>query len=275
MKVQIYVKKTEHHKHWCGAFADGLAKHGIHYDITSEINTPSVADVFVFWSMRHIRLIEYCKEHGVPFICLERGYIDRMNFASVNLNGLNGRSQLDLTDFEHNQSRISKHKWYINPRETKGRELIVIGQVPGDKSLEGQDPHKWALSALQHFEAHGYAPMFKPHPLDPNICNKLEGVYNQTFYGYKVFQGDMQDAIEQAETFVTFSSNAGVDAWLNGVPAIAESPISMLYKWQTIEGHCEGVRRWLCDLSFRQYNAEEMKKGEAWQIIRHKLLPPS
>lgn len=270
MRVQIYSKKLEHHKHWCKAFGDGLKKHGVQYDITDEINTPSVADLFVFWSMRHTRLIEHCKEHGIPFICLERGYVDRMNFSSINLNGLNGRSQLDLKDFEHNCQRIGKHSWYVTPRETKGRELIVMGQVPGDASLEGQDVHSWALKALNYFEGCGYSPMFKPHP-----CDKQYESHYETFQGYPIFKGDMKQALESADTLITYSSTSGVDAWLNGVHAIAESPVSMLYRWQTIEGKCNGIKRWLCDLSFRQYNAQEFEKGEAWQIIKNKLLPPS
>jgi capsule polysaccharide export protein KpsC/LpsZ len=270
MRVQLYTKQAPHHKEWLGHFADGLRKHGMEYDITGDIHTPSIADIFVFWSMRHVTLIDYCRKNSIPFICLERGYIDRMNFASVNLNGLNGRSELNLTEFEGICDRRIKHNWFVKPRIQKGREVIVIGQVNGDASLEGKDAHMWALDALKFFEAKGYAPVFKPHHLDnqrPYGCNE--------FQGYPIFDGDLNKAIEQACFFVTYSSNAGVDAWLNNVPAVAESPVSMLYKWQTPVGYCLGLNRWLNDLSFRQYNKEEMAKGDAWQILKDRIIPPA
>lgn len=269
MKIQLYSKTTPHHKAWLKSFAEGLDKHNQPYELQECRLEPVDADLHVFWSMHHPAIIQHCRERGQPFICLERGYVDRMNFTSVNLNGLNGRSELCLKEFEHNCSRVSKYNWWIKPRETKGRELIIIGQVPGDASLEGQDIHLWAAKAVKHFESYGYAPLFKPHPLD----NQNRGY--EEFQGVPVFQGDINQALDQADTFVTYSSNAGVDAWLAGVPAIAESPVSMLYKWQTIEGRCEGIKRWLCDLSFRQYNAQEMQKGEAWQILKEKIFPPS
>lgn len=269
MRVQLYTKQAPHHKEWLGHFADGLSKHGVEYDITGDIHTPSIADVFVFWSMRHVTLIDYCQRNGIPFICLERGYIDRMRFTSVNVNGLNGRSELDLKEFENNCARRSKHDWLIKPRYHKGHEVIVMGQVPGDASLEGRDVHLWALKALRHFESCGYAPVFKPHPLDKQYPGGNE------FQGYPIFHGDMEAALDKAQMIITYSSNAGVDAWLNGVPAISESPVSMIYKWQTAEGLCLGLNHWLNDLSFRQYNAEEMQKGEAWEILKDRILQPS
>lgn len=271
MKIQLYAKRAPHHKEWIGAFAEGLAKHGLNFNIQIGGGFHAVdADLHVFWSMHHPAIIQHCRNTDQPFICLERGYIDRMNFSSINLNGLNGRSMLDLKEHEENGDRVGKYRWYIEPRDAKGRELIVIGQTPGDASMEGQDLHLWALNALQYFEGCGYAPLFKPHPLD-----KQRPYDSKTFQGYPIFEGNIDDALAEAYCFVTYSSNAGVDAWINGVNAISESPVSMLHKWQGRDGKCLSPKRWLCDLSFRQYNAEEMRKGEAWQIIKEKILPPS
>jgi len=276
MKVQIYTKNAEHQKEWLNAFAAGLVQHKVEHDITEDFLRYKDADLHVFWSIKHPSLITRCLEYNKPFICIERGYIDRENFASVNLNGLNGRSQLDVSDFRDNDYRRLRHGWNVKPLKLKGREVIIMGQMPGDSSLDGRDIYTWARKTYDYYEERGYSPRFKPHPLEQsrNDWEKYGKEYEkeyETCYGMNLFTGNIEAAIKAASMIHTYSSNAGVDAWLGGVPCIADSPVSMLYNWQTPAGSCLGIRHWLNELSYRQYNKEEFESGESWELLKGRI----
>lgn len=268
MKINIYPKDVAHHLEWLDAFAQGLTIHGQNYDIKPHTEYYD-ADLHVFWSMHHKNIIDECRKRDKPFICLERGYIDRMNFSSINLNGLNGLSELCLRDYQNNIDRINKHKWYIKPRIKEGNLFVVAGQVPHDYSLLGIDTHKWAYDSLRELDSMGFDVVYKPHPLDNTSYLQSQYLFNinnefEFFYS--------QDEIKQnIYAVLTYSSNYAVDSWMNGIRALSQSPISMIHKWQTDDGKSYNSKSWLCDLSFRQYNIEEMQKGEAWQIVKQKI----
>lgn len=270
MKIQLYAKDAAHHQHWIGHFAIGLDRHNQEYGVTAECGTlmPEDVDLHVFWSMKHPEIIRHCKKTGQPFLCLERGYIDRMNFTSVNLNGLNGRSDFIAgADYE----RVKKHRWGINPRYHDGKHHIIMGQVSGDSSLEGLDVYEWVKLKGIALRAEGIKPFFKPHPLERMSAGALDTGPFLSVAGVPIFMGDMKEALYLAKQIHTYSSNAAVDAWLAGVPCLSDSPVSMIFKHQMPDGRPFKEKEWLEDISYRQYNTQEFMTGQAWQIIRERI----
>jgi hypothetical protein len=271
LTVAVYKSKNEFIKPWLGVFSKGLARHG--YKIKKRENGPTVghlqrhgADIHVFWGMRHAAgILEHCRQTGEVPVCIEHGYtLDRMLFSSINFWGLNGESLLEVPD--NDNSRCIKHNWAIHQRDqTRVKNLtLIMGQVTGDMSLKGTNIYAWARKKYAELESHGHKNIqFKPHPKeDPEY---LEG------FDLPIYHGTMQDAVTEAGSIVTYSSTSAVDAWLNGVPVRAESPVSMIYKYQD-DSSADSKTRWLNDISFRQFNKEEFKSGYAWDLCREQLL---
>lgn len=262
---------------WTDAFTAGLRRHGVQTNmfdikaIKSEKSGPiKDADLHVFWGMRVLRVIEHCRNSGQPIVCLDHGYTeDRQSFTSINLNNLNGRSELCVADLAHDTSRCRQHGWEIKPQRRPGDKIIIAGQVCDDKSLDGTDPYIWANFRIAQLEATGHRGhiLFKPHPLEKPISmdRKFE-------VRAPLFQGSMEEAYAMASIFHTYSSTVGPSAWLNGLPATAASPVSMIFKDQFAPYSEAGRQRWLNDISFRQFNLAEMSSGLAWELLGHRII---
>lgn len=187
--------------------------------------------------------------------------------TSVNLNGLNGENQFDMSHYAGNNSRCEQYGWHIAAREVLGDQTIVIGQVTGDQSLNalsGKSIYGWARIKIAGLRELGQGNIsFKPHPLEhkDRIPQDL---------GAPIFVGDMNAVFKVAAQIVTFSSTAGVDAWLNGIRATADSPVSMIYRHQN-DGP-EKRQEWLNELSYLQFKIDEMRSGLAWEIHGQQVL---
>ena len=252
LNIQILIKPNKpHHEKWCGAFSEGY--NGNVLETPDRGDIVQDVDLVVFWSMHWDAVIQDCRRKGIPFLCLEMGYIDRENFASVNLNGLNGRSKLQVPSDDN--SRCMKHGWYQKKQKLPGDRIVIMGQLPGDKSLDGIDIYDWALKVHERYKAIDLYSEFKPHPLDKQEIAKIP-----------IFTGDIH---KDASYLVTYSSNSGVDAWVNGVSAIAHSETSMLWKWQNKIGF---MNEFMNDISYRQYSLEEFRSGEAWKNLYSQIL---
>ena len=263
MKIHCLIKPNkEHHQKWVGAFAHGLQNQmGDVFEIVTTQDAigvvPLETDLVVFWSMHWSAVIAYCRKNHVPFLCLEKGYIDRDNFTSVNFNGLNGRSELKMSV---NNLRAKKHNWnYSAPKEI-GDKMIIMGQMPGDKTLEGEDIYEWAYRIYKKYENKKLNVFFKPHPLDRS----------ETVHQMDIYEGSLEDVLKEAAIIITYSSNSAVDAWMNGVIATAHSPMSMIWKWQH-KNQFDCIKSFINDISYRQYNLEEFESGEAWQMLKEKI----
>ncbi len=266
----IYEKPDTRDHSWTQAFAAGLNRHGIKTKIypyrTKKVKD---ADLHVFWALRADSVIEHCRKQGQPFICLDHGFTpDRKDFTAINLNHLNGKSELDVMDLAADDARARKHGWRFRERKGEGDNIIIVGQVSGDRSLEGADIYSWANFKIAELELLGHRQVqFKPHPRE-----KPEAVHRAESVRAPVFKGSMEDAFKAAKLLLTYSSTAGAEAWLNGVDAWAASPMSMIYRDQFLPKTPENRQRWLNDISWRQYSKDEMRSGEAWDLLATRII---
>jgi hypothetical protein len=78
----------------------------------------------------------------------------------------------------------------------------------------------------------------------------------------------LSEALEAAQSVVTFNSNSGVDAVLSGCPTYAADPGSMAYDMTSrqlgaiVTPDREAWARWL---SWCQFTRDELESGEAWE----------
>lgn len=227
------------------ALARGFAAHGV----AVKTGYPATQHV-ACWGWRRGKAL---RDAGHDVLVLERGYIgDRFAWTSLAWNGLNNRGTAPIIDdggerFERN------HAGMLKPWNPEGDYVLIMGQVPGDASLQGRDLSGWyAEQAAKDWRMPVY---FRPHPL----AYKRAAVHSVD--GAKTLAGDLSDALERAAWVVTFNSNAGVDALLAGKATHVDDEGSMAWNVTNRE-------QWAHRLAWRQWSMDEIASGEAWERIR-------
>lgn len=169
----------------------------------------------------------------------------------------------------------------IKPWRTDGRHILLIGQVPNDASLKGCDICQWLVDTAYELKKHTSRPVkVRLHPRTA----KEEAV--PLVAEIKAAGATLSDPIEPiwndlrgSWACVTFSSSACVEAMLAGIPTICTSPASIGYKVTSnsvveIEQPEMTLDReqWFRNLSYAQWNADEIASGEAWRHLQSKAL---
>jgi hypothetical protein len=77
------------------------------------------------------------------------------------------------------------------------------------------------------------------------------------------------DYFDETFVLVTYHSNAGIDAMINGIPCIFTNQQRQFSKISEIENppYSENI---LYNLAYWQWNVHEMKSGEAWSFLTKK-----
>lgn len=209
------------------------------------------------------------KKNGFDCLILETGYINRgdgpTNHYALGWNGLNGRAEF------HNKNSPPRRAASLGVTLKPWRDgdyVLLVGQVPWDASVDFTDHRRWLEEAAHNIRAlTGREIVFRPHPkadLPP-----IEGC--------RYSKGPLEQDLLNAHCVVTFNSNTGVDAVLNGVPVFAFDKGSMVYpvankSWLKLESPLKPDRQqWLNDLCYAQWTPDEMRSGEAWAHIYPKI----
>lgn len=208
------------------------------------------------------RLGRALRERGHEVLVMERGYLgDRFAWSSLAWNGLNGRGLFPRVDAT--PDRFHKH-FSMKPWKKQGDYALILGQVPGDASLQGIDLAPWyQIAAAAARDAYGLPVHFRPHP------NVQARGWSQSVRGCVTSAGDLNDALSGADVAITWNSNAAVDAVLAGVPTVTADAGSMAW---SVTSHQIGARimpcrdAWAHELAWKQWSVDEIASGEA--VIR-------
>lgn len=258
--IGIFRPGMSHHVYWLTAFKDGLRRHGLYMDlvpyvqdVTTDIQT---ADVVVTWSW-----FEDISRAAKNYCVLENPYFgDKQGKCSAGWNGLNG-----YADFCNSQSPSDRWSHEIPSFKNGGSYILILGQVPGDRSLKGTIPpyEQWAktLQSQTHLPVY-----FRAHPKARSGHPKL-----------RALTGDLSQALDGAFAAVAFNSSASVDSVLAGVPTITLDRGSMAWDVTSHDLDLSGLVRpnlaqWCYNLSYTQWTIAEMATGKTWQHICKKLL---
>lgn len=260
MKVRCYPTSAQHQKDAMKRFAAGLTKHGINSEL-GEVNEPQDCDLAVFWGHRQYAIIQRQRSRGAHYLVMERGFIgDRFLWTSLGFDGLNGRATFPKID--DNWQRWDKHfEKYLKPwKRFNGFLAVIMGQVHGDESIRGVDFDNWIQTTAAWSREFGFDVWFRPHPGRPHDRPS----------GLNVMQGSLREALAAAGVVLTYNSNAGVDAILNGVPAYAQDPGSMI--WNRYTSYLKPIswprKEWTAKMAYTQWLPEEIESGAAWEALR-------
>jgi len=270
-KILCYAdKSTAHHWEWVGAFYQGLIRHGIEVALLPRREyRPS--DVAVFWAMHFQSAIRTQAAHGGKIIVLERGFIDRMDFASVGWGGICGHA-----DFCNQGAGPDRYASYFSGRMQPWHDrpdgpVIVAGQVPGDASCRDLDERAWLARVADHFAGSGRKVIYRPHP---EVMKRQPQRAEQIAGGLEVSTGALHEDLSRASEVVTWSSNVAVDATMAGVPCVAQSSHSMLWGHAAAEpGESKPFdrRAWACRIANAQWTVHEIAEGIAWDQLKRGL----
>lgn len=235
------------------ALAQGLERSGIKAIKTHTphgIRTPAVA----CWGWRLGRKLRAAR-HEV--LVMERGYLgDRFKWTSLGWNGLNGHAY--FPNVESDPSRFQAH-FEMKPWKHDGQYVLIMGQVPGDASLQGLDmrPHyqRWATQAAKTY---GLPVKYRPHPkaAERGIVYPVKGA--------EVLDGTLEEAFAGAALAICYNSNSSVDAVIAGVPTVTMDRGSMAWD---VTSHRIGEivrpdrKEWAAKLAWKQWSMDEIAMG--------------
>ena len=255
------------------AFMAGLRAHGIEPEERKSGNWRA-SDLAVVWGHRDHALHEIQRATGGRYLVLERAYIgdihERRRWCSIGYDGLNGRA-----DFCNADSPPDRWEKYFSDvmkpwQQGIGDYALVMGQVPGDSSIEGINIDDWYAEAAASLKGDwAYPVMFRPHPVAVER-NQVSDVYGTT-----LSVGSLADALAGAACVATWNSNTAVDAVLAGIPTIACDKGSMAWDVAAQDwDHCAQPDRnqWVANLAYTSWLEKEIADGSAWEHLKSGVL---
>lgn len=277
MKIGVYApSNNEEHIKVLKAFAQGVIKASGHVNTVKllpvdEYFDCDVAVVFgigkknVPVSYARGEIIRRHQERGLPVLVLEKGYVRRDAYYAAGWNGLNNRA-----NFCNNG--MPSDRWdaldiELKPWRRDGRTILVCCQVPSDASVQNVDIIDWCARVIR--ELRSIAPdreiIFRPHPLARDRTPDMLHAHTST----RPLNEDLDDAL----FVVTYNSNIGVDAVINGIPIFVGDKGAMAYDVASknlSEAYLPGVKvikQWAYNLAYTQWTIEEMARGLPWQHL--------
>lgn len=226
----------------------GLRKHGLQVaEVATEFQVKTHRVACWGW-----RVGKRLREAGHSVLVMERGYIgDRFAWTSLGWNGLNNRATVPSVPDDGGGRFNANHAGCMKPLNPHGDYALLIGQVPGDASLQGLDLNPWyAQKAAVVAKETGLPVNFRPHPL-ARQRSQVSAVP-----GTQMLHGELSDALAGAAVVLTYNSNTGVDGLLAGKRVSADDKGSMAFAVTDRE-------QWAHRLAWRQWSIEEIATGYA------------
>lgn len=255
------------------AVADGLRAHGVVVTETTSELAARGHDFAVCWGWRRGRALQ---QTGLKVLVAERGYLsDRFHWTSLAWDGLNGRGKFCLDEIPPlDPARRAIMVDTLKPWRARGGDKIVImGQVPGDESLQGRDLGPWYLAQARAASDRFRMPVvLRPHPIA--VQRKLH-----VRSGVPEIAASLDETLAEAAAVITFNSNSGVDALMAGAPTVATDPGSMAWglaapsidSLRLPAPEPEGRSRWAARLAWCQWTPQELAAGSWWLRMKQAL----
>jgi hypothetical protein len=151
-----------------------------------------------------------------------------------------------------------------------GEYVLLMGQVPGDMSLRGLNMNRWLSQMVHMLERAGHRVKFRPHPKTAKV--HFTSIRVDMQHINRMTPLPLGVAVHAAKWVVTYTSNSGVDAVMEGIPTVTCEEGAMAWD---ITGHnpCQPPptpdrSEWCRRMGYTQWSPEEIKSGVAWDHLR-------
>jgi hypothetical protein len=270
MSVRVYLSGNPVHDRVLEAFFEGCPNEselvqGWKYEPSDIAVIFGVYKSKIKQSWPRGRIFRQQREKNLDVIVLETGYINRgdgeHHHYAAGFNGLNGRA--DFRNKSMGPERLEKLGVQLRPY-SPGEKVILCGQVPWDASVDNHDHKAWIIETAKALRVLTKRPVvFRPHPLAslPAIA------------GLEYSTKPLQEDLKTAHCVVTYNSNSGVEALIDGKAVFAFDEGSMVWDLANKNlGDVEAPKydnrtQWAKNLAFAQWTAEEMRQGLAWRHL--------
>ena len=239
-RPKVYVTTHPHSRIVGGAYAQGCQGQVI--DVSPQTRLLAGPAV-VYGILRGCGdIIKQCEHVKRPYFHIDHGYFRPGHydgFYRVSRNGLQCRISRDFAP-----DRFEALNVPVRPWKRTGRTVVIAPLSAHVGRHIGVDPGEWLESVRAEI----------PNWTDRPVAIKPKG------------EGSLATVLQDAWCLVTHSSNAAVDALLQGVPVItlgksAVNPVSWHWKhMETPEWYDREPVFW--GLAYHQWTLDEMRRGE-------------
>ena len=282
MSARVVVYQIPYHHRSaviCEAMEQGIRRHGVEVIRKFETEYSGIeADYAVFYGLEG-KLSRIFKEYianaeakGTKALYIDLGYWKRKErsnkFGGYHKIVVNARHPTEYFQRRvHDDSRLRELNVSIEPWRRGGNHILIAGMGDKGAAAEGYDIEQWERWAIGKIRENSKrAIVYRPKP-SWKRAKPIAGV------GYSGRLIECVHALRDCFAVVTHHSNVAVDAICMGIPAFCwhgvAKPMS-LQDLSLIEKPMKPDSReqWVRDISWCQWNVEEMKKGIAWKCLK-------
>lgn len=259
----------------CEAMSQGLKHHGVRHTtkFENEYQGNIEADTAVFYGLEG-RLNKIFRDYSerAKAVYIDLGYWKRKErhdrFGGYHKVVVNDRHPTTyFQNRKHDGSRAQLLEIGIEPWHDRVSGHILLAGM-GDKGARAEgyaveEWERWAIKKIREYSDRKI--IYRPKP-SYRRARPIQGV------GYSPRTVDVSVALSGCHTVVTHHSNVAIDGICKGIPAFAWKGAALKMTLQDLAFiekpyRPEGREQWINDLSWCQWNVEEMKKGLAWNHL--------
>jgi len=191
-------------------------------------------------------------------------------------------------------NKVSTHaNLKMNPWRTDGDHITIVLQRPFDASLKSSQrlrPQKyktWLLELISQLQNKSDFPIhIRPHPGSLGQIDEekwLQNIKDEAPKNNIIWDTrsvSFEQAMEKCRLCVTYNSGAGVDAALLGIPVMTcdsgsfawDVAVHDLNQWNPDMPYTPDRQQWLNNMSYVEWNLDEITNGEPWMHLRSRLM---
>lgn len=225
-------------------------------------------DVAAFWGYVQTcqRLVQMCRDQGIPFIYFDLPYWDHAEQFKVSINDRHPTAY--LMDRVMPADRWDKLGIKLAPWKINGKHILVAGMSGKAAWSWGMKDEEYERNIIPKIAAISQRPIiYRPKPSWPGSTPIPGSTYDKVTPITKL--------LADAHIVVTHHSNVGVDALVAGVPVIARRgaathlglPDTELERIET-PLRPAGREQFVANLAYCQWTMKELSNGVCWRHVR-------
>lgn len=272
MNIVFYAAGNRRARTLYGAFAQGLARHGLNLGVMHADNYSGIqADIAVFYGLAG-NLKQLMRDYlaaGKTTIFFDLGYWGRHDsgrytgYHRVVVNGLHTK----LGEKRYPRTRLKQFDIKISSSPPAGDCIVLAGQSAKAAWVYDLQPEEWEKAAVARIRRQSSLPIYY-HP--KNSWRDARPL-DETIY----WPGPIDELLERAWALVTHHSNSSLLALARGVPVFMTDGIAKCCALENLDlitepryPTMEEVENLLAGAACWQWRVDEIARGGLWEFLR-------